>query len=661
MKQIKISKTIVILFMLTLVATLLGLQTLTSYDNKYTEKSLVSQEGASLLPDNGLSFLVDEWMIYPDQLLTSDDFKKDSPTPGFITWAGEFSSLAPFHKDGNPYGSATYRLVLQGSGVTSLYLQEPLCAARVFVNGTDMGGPGDVSLENYRPLIEDTVYSFVVDGEAELIIQTSNYSHYYGGLWFPPAIGSPDSINRMISLRMIFYGLFSFAPLSLALFSMALWHGKKQKRDKGSFWFGLLCFSFGLRMCYPFLRCWGVPLVQSLYALEDGFSLLGIYCTVRLALLFFIPQSYEKLHKIAAILSLGMCGVAITIPLAVMPLFPGFNPIYGQLISWYKVLVAIFLMIAALWGCIKDRPHARPVLVAVTANGVCLLWGVLNIGQFEPIIGAWPEEYGAACMVIAFAWLMIRRSKAMTEENIQLNKNLQEKVEEKTKHLSLLLYERGQLMAELGHDMKSPLTAMSNMTQIIRMNSILLDADSQLKLKGIEDKCDELASRVSSLQELSGQTSTPIQMEPLSLNQFLSNFHRSNQPVVELMGPDFVLECTPIPCTVLADKAKLSRALENLVFNATEFTLPEGRITLSLKLQDNFAFIRVADTGCGIPATELPKVFQRFYSTRQSEGGQGLGLAITRAIVLEHGGEITVESTVGKGSVFIIKLPLLEA
>ena len=95
------------------------------------------------------------------------------------------------------------------------------------------------------------------------------------------------------------------------------------------------------------------------------------------------------------------------------------------------------------------------------------------------------------------------------------------------------------------------------------------------------------------------------------------------------------------------------------MFNAADFTPPEGRVILSLDRDGEDAVICVSDTGCGIPEAELPKVFRRFYTTRSDAGGQGLGLAITRAIVLEHGGEIGAASTAGRGSSFTIRLPLL--
>lgn len=399
--------------------------------------------------------------------------------------------------------------------------------------------------------------------------------------------------------------------------------------------------------------------MSPLYALEDAAALCGIYCAVRISLYLFVPEHWKRIQGTAATLSLGMCGVGVLVPLLVLPSFPTFMLWYGPLISGYQIMASLFLIFSAVCGCAAEKPQARPALMAVTANGVCLLYGSFSVGRFEPVIGGWPEEYGAFCMALSFAVLMVSRSRRMAAENLRLTEHLQEEVEEKTRHLTKLLEERGQLMAELGHDMKSPLTALSNMAQIIRLNDIMLDTDTREKMQGIEDKCDILADRLKSLQEFAGEAGTLPHMEPVSLNEFLSGFYHSNQPVVELTGPDFLCELTPLPCIVMADNRKLTRALENLVFNASEFTPPDGKIMLSLERDHGFAVIRVADTGSGIPEAALSKVFDRFYTTRPDQGGQGLGLSITQAIISEHSGKISVTSTPGEGSVFMIRLPLV--
>lgn len=662
MKNFSFSKRILLSALALLCVVLLvlsGLWILSRFDNKYSLNSNSTQEHITILPKNGVIYLVNGWELYPDRLLTPADFAGGAALPHYNTWSGEHAGLAPFHADGNPYGVATYRLLLQGEGLVTLYLQEPLCAARVFVNGVDMGGPGQVSVEDYRPLVRDTFYSFDATGETELIIQTANYSHYYGGIWYPPAVGDADSVARLTAGRLTVYGLLCFSTLALALFCAVLWLGER-RRDDTVFHFGLLSLAFALRICYPFLRLWGVPSVGLAYALEDFCALLGIYCAVRVALHLFLPEHLPRVKRVVTVLTLGMCGVGVLVPLLLLPVFPSLTPWYGLLLTWYELLGGAVLLALALCGCALGIPHAAPLLAAAGANGACLLWGALTIGRFEPAMGLWPEEYGAFLMVLAFSWLMARRGWALAGENRRLTGRLREEVEEKTHHLTALLTERDKLMSELGHDLKSPLTALSNMAQIIRMGDIMLPDDQRSKLEDIEERCGTLAGRLRSIQELAKQTAAPLRSEPLSLNKFLTDFHRSNQPVIELTGPDFVRKLTPLPCTVLADREKLSRALENLVFNAADFTSPEGRITLTLEREDSWAIISLADDGCGIPAEDLPKVFHRSFTSRPDEGGQGLGLAITRAIILEHRGDITVDSTVGVGTVFTIRLPLAE-
>lgn len=636
---------------------MLGLLTITQYDNKYVKRAVLTQDNLCVIPQEGYCSLVDGWELYPDLLLTPDDFSSGTQ-PYYPVWAGEYPNLALFHEDGNPYGTATWRLRIAGSGNVLLYLQEPLCASKVFVNRTDLGGTGQVSSEHYAPLIKDTVYSFYLNGEAQLIIQTANYSHYYGGIWYAPVIGDADSVSHLIASRMLIYGLLFFSSLTLALFCLVLW----ERREKGSkttvFYFGLLSLSFALRICYPFLRLFGVPLVRTLYVAEDAAAVLGIYCSMRIALLIFLTDGFRRLQKILSFVSASVCGIVVTVPLFILPAFPGLVLWYGQFISWYKAAMSFFLVSLTVYGALIGLRHAKIVLAAAAADGVCLFYSVLTIGSYEPFAGAYPEEYGAFCMVAAFAILMVRQSKALTEENQKLNLHLQEEVEEKTEHLQKLLTERSQLIAELGHDMKSPLTSLSNMAQIIRLNDIMLDEGTRGRMIHIEEQCRILSDRLKSIQEIAAQTSSSVELEPLLLNTFLSDFCHNCRPVIELYGVHFHAKITSRPCHIMANPDQLFRALENLLYNAADFTPPDGKITLSLSTDGAFAYIAVSDTGCGIAKKDMPHIFSRSYTTRSDKGGQGLGLAITRAIVLAHAGQIDVDSREGKGTTFTVRLPV---
>lgn len=636
---------------------LLGLFAITRYDNKYSKKAMLTQDNFCVIPEKGYCSLVDGWELYPDLLLTPDDFSSETQ-PYYPVWAGEYPNLSLFHEDGNPYGTATWRLRLRGSGDVLLYLQEPLCASKVYVNQTCLGGTGQVSSEHYTPLIKDTAYSFFLDKEAQLIIQTANYSHYYGGIWYAPIIGDADSTSHLIAARMLIYGLLFFSSLTLALFCIVLW----ERQEKGSkttvFYFGLLSLSFALRICYPFLRLFGAPLVRTLYAAEDAAAVLGIYCSIRIALMVFLADGFKHLQKVLSVVSASVCGIVVAVPLFILPALPGLVPWYGQFISWYKAAMSFFLISLTVYGALIGLLHAKIVLAAAAANGVCLFYSVLTIGSYEPIAGAYPEEYGAFCMVAAFAVLMVQQSKTLAEENQKLNLHLQEEVEEKTEHLQKLLTERSQLIAELGHDMKSPLTSLSNMAQIIRLNDIMLDEGTRGRMIHIEEQCRILSDRLKSIQEAAAQTSSAIKLEPLLLNTFLSDFCHDCRPVIELNGIHFRAKITSRPCHIMANQDQLFRALENLVYNAADFTPSDGKITLSLSTDGVSAYIAVSDTGCGIPKKDLPDIFSRSYTTRGDKGGQGLGLAITRAVVLAHAGQIDVDSREGKGTTFTIRLPV---
>lgn len=641
-----------------IIISLIGLLTITRYDNKYITKASLTQDNLCVIPKKGYCSLVDGWEFYPDALLLTEDLSSGTQTC-YRTWAGEYPNLALFHEDKNPYGISTWRLHLQGNGNVMLYLQEPLCAAKVYVDGICLGETGNVSSGNYMPRIKDTAYSFYLDSEAELIIQTANYSHYYGGIWYAPIIGDADSVSHLIASRMLLYGLLFFSSLTLSLFCIVLWERRENGGKTATFYFGMLSLSFAARICYPFLRLFGVPLVRTLYAVEDAAAISGIYFSIQIALLLFLPDGFMRLKKALRILSCSACGAVVIVPLFVLPAFPGLMLWYGPIVSWYKAIMAFSMISLAVYGGFMGLHHIKIILAAATANGVCLFYSVLSIGYYEPFVGAYPEEYGAFCMVIAFAILMVQRSREMAEENEKLNLHLQEEVAEKTEHLRKLLLERGQLIAELGHDMKSPLTSLSNMAQIIRLNDIMLDPETRRRMIHIEEQCDILSERLTSIQEIAAQTSAPVKMEPVQLNTFLSDFYHNCRPIIELYGPNFLKNITSRPCHIMANQEQLFRALENLLYNAADFTPPDGKITLSLTTDNHYAYIAISDTGCGIPEKDLPNIFRRSYTTRRDKGGQGLGLAITRTIVLEHAGQIDVVSEEGEGTTFTICLPLL--
>ena len=138
---------------------------------------------------------------------------------------------------------------------------------------------------------------------------------------------------------------------------------------------------------------------------------------------------------------------------------------------------------------------------------------------------------------------------------------------------------------------------------------------------------------------------------------------RDLQPAALDRDVDLAAELPETPVRAFVDGDRFQQVFHNLLENAMRYTAPGGRIRVRLSAVSGAALMQVADTGIGIPEKDLPYVFERFFRSdrarRAYTGGSGLGLSIARWIVEAHKGEISVESEVGKGTTFTVKLPLI--
>lgn len=635
------------------------------FDNKYNSPIPVSQEGIALLEKSSLSqdipaYLVDGWQLYPDQLLTPAQIATTADTRSVTTYIGEFLNLSAFHENKNSYGTATYRLLLHYDGAPATYsllLPEPYSASKVYVNGKLAGQTGSVS--PYTPQIKDLICSFTLTEDTELVVQTANYTHYYSGITFPPVLGSAACLHTMNAVRMIFYGFLCFFSLAIALFTLPFWAQKGSRHHRLSLCLGILVLSFCVRILYPFIHLLGLGSTRLLYTMEDTASMLGIFCILAIVLLYMgIPLSHGKgafLCRCAGTMLL----VAIIVPLIVLPVFPSYTFVYGKMISFYKLLIALLLICLTFYSSLRQNHQAKWLLGGVTIYGTSLFAGTLLINRYEPAYTGWLDEYGVFALVLCFSMFMFLENRTMIAENESLTFHLQEEVERKTQDIAGLINERQRFLSEFLHDLKSPMSSILTYTQLIQDNQILLDQDTASLLTVIEDKCSEVAGRIKTMQDFTVENNLEFSMEPLDLYLLLEQFHHSNQPDVELSGIDFLFSSRLIKgsCMILGNREKLLRMLENLVYNAVAATPEDGSISLTLRKESDHALITVSDTGCGIAPEAVPHVFNRFYTNRPD--GKGLGLYIVKTIVTEHKGTIDLHSVPLEGTSFIVSIPLL--
>jgi two-component system NtrC family sensor kinase len=162
-------------------------------------------------------------------------------------------------------------------------------------------------------------------------------------------------------------------------------------------------------------------------------------------------------------------------------------------------------------------------------------------------------------------------------------------------------------------------------------------------------------SIVRSLLEFARQSELKIQN--LDVNSVLKKTIALLEHQMTLQEIKLTKNFKPLP-EILADSSQLQQVFLNIILNAVQVMPDGGEITVSTaEGKDGFIEVRIADTGCGIPRENLPKLFDPFFTTKKGGKGIGLGLSVVYGIINRHRGKIEVESEVGKGSTFVIKLP----
>jgi signal transduction histidine kinase len=191
-------------------------------------------------------------------------------------------------------------------------------------------------------------------------------------------------------------------------------------------------------------------------------------------------------------------------------------------------------------------------------------------------------------------------------------------------------------------------------------------AESQAKvLTSISDQTDRLTRLVQRLLDVSRFEAGGgrLELRTIPVREFLDELAESFDVLAYQNEMDFRVEFSePLPESITGDPDRLNEVLGNLLSNAFKFTPRGGRIRLHAGREGGSALIEVSDTGVGIPPEQLPRIFEKFYQIENEAQprsvGSGLGLAIAREIVEAHGGTITAESIVGKGTTFRVCLPL---
>lgn len=232
-----------------------------------------------------------------------------------------------------------------------------------------------------------------------------------------------------------------------------------------------------------------------------------------------------------------------------------------------------------------------------------------------------------------------------------------------TSRMKVLDDSRQEFVSNVSHELKTPLTSMKVLADSLNAQEdvpVELYKEFMLDIGSEIERENTIINDLLSLVKMD-KSASDLNISSVNMNLMLEQILKRLQPIADKAKIDLVLESFR-PVTADVDEVKITLAISNLIENAIKYNKEAGWVHVSLNADHQYFYLKVEDSGIGIPQESLEHIYERFYRVDKSHsreiGGTGLGLAITRSAVLMHRGAIKVFSTEGEGTVFTIRVPL---
>lgn len=595
-----------------------------------------------------------QWELYWHALLSPEDFHKSMKPQknGFMeiprTWNGYNLNGISLPRD----GFATYRLVIKTNTENDIYTLKTkymFSAYKLWVNNKllcERGVIGKTRAESIPRWAPDIV-SFTSDNNiCEVVIQISSFGFDRSGFVRDILVGTEKQINALSSrqkdIEMFLVG--SLTIMGVYLLSVFL----LRRKDRASFYFGLLCLLVALRTM--------VMGEMILYSLLPNLSIeifLKIsFLTMTLGLTIFI-MSLEALYPLETPKWFVILSVTIGFLFSAISLFTSDSISNKFLLPFEIFAIAVGIGISYIIAAALIRKRAGVNFMAVFI--VIFIVAAVNdvLSHMRIILTPLILPFGTFAFPLAHSLMLSwRYSKSFST------------IENLSERLLSLDKLKDEFLANTSHELRTPLSGIVGIAESM--------------LEGAAGQVDEQVSYNLSMIALSGRRLTHLVNDILDLSKLKNNEILLQKKSVDLKAVVEIVLAVLTPLAqvkslelinsisskaplVDADENRVQQILHNLVGNAIKFT-EKGYVEVSSVIKNGFVEVVVADTGIGIPKDKFEDIFKSFEqldgSISRQHNGVGLGLNITKQLVELHGGIISVESVLGKGSRFTFSLSI---
>lgn len=620
----------------------------------------VAKDGVLDLRDVNLAsgdvvFLNGEWLFFKDQLIEPTLSKEELSELEKINiqvpknWKGIVED-----EQQKPFGVGTYylRILLneEQKQMLSMRFKDIRASSTTFINGEKVAELGIVSKDEALTQADYRPFEVIVNEETteiQLLIHVANFeSERSGGILKPIQFGQYDAVKKAQIILLLLHFISIFLFLSHFLYALIIFIFYARKK-------GLLCLAMALLFGAISILVNDERMILYLFpaiSFEWSNKLFYLaYSSALFFLLYFIkdvfPEFIENKLRMGIVYKVLSC-LYFTILAAVLL---GFDAIVKVLFSIMMIFFPFIIPILIFKALSQYKRGSSALLMAIIAITFSLIWGWMK-GNGWVSFPYYPIDVVVG--VTSFAWFWFSRFF----ESLETSKSLATKLQEAAR-------QKDEFLAITSHELKNPLHGLINISQLVyeteRSNLSETNQKNLETIVAIGRKMSLLLNDLLEIDKLKEEGMT-IKISQVNLSSVVLSVFDMLRFMTEGRNITFATEGLEDFPDVEADENRLFQIFFNLVHNAVKFT-HEGEIVVSAEVNDEFALISVKDSGIGMDDKTLQDIFLTSKQSNTSQwkyGGSGLGLRICDQLVKLHGGILTVDSMLGKGTTFTFSLPL---
>lgn len=625
-------------------------------DNKPSAKNGVLDLEAFSLEAEGNLALDGEWEFYWKKLLLHEDFLVAGAIvpDAYVKVPDVWNN---YNVDGEKLpgeGYGTYRLKVKNNGngnKLGLKIENLSTAYEIYVDGEFVARSGTVAdnKEEARAEYKTQAVVFESDGEEfEIIVRVSNFTYARGGFWYSVFMGTDQKIlamkeNSSRREMFIFGGIMMMMLYHLANYIFL-------RKNISILYYILMMLVIAVRIPVT-----GEYLISTIFP-GANIRILVIFeyltiCWAPVTWILFLSRFYPRDIKKSTVDLYLVTAFILSVFTVLTPV-----KVFTRFLYIYEGLV-VLLFIYSIYKLLGAIPKKREGVLLMTVATLVFFGTFINDALYQANIIS--SMTGGIFGFSAFVIIFIQAYALAAQFS-----NSFDKVEKLSDELMSLDRLKDEFIANTSHELRTPLNGIINMTtSVLKDVGDTMDVEQLQNLQLVVTSARRLHNLIDDILDMSRLKNGEIKLyrRPVDLTSVAGLVLYEMSQKKEIRNLKLVNSIPSDFPPLDADVERLRQILYNLLGNAVKFT-KEGKIEIGADIRGDMAEIWIEDTGCGIKETDLENIFNYFYQSDSAEirenGGTGLGLAISRKLAELHGGKITVTSVEGKGSRFILLLPL---